>query len=1115
MPAQDVSVSAEFEPDAPSPTSVELSLKNATDVVQNIKEPAAEISVPLNVAMEWSDDDQTDTAEIKWTVTGVEGIDETAVTADAGNKTATLKIPAEVTKPGTISVKATVGKTESKELKIRLDGKLVETTGKTTKVYVAADTAVITSTANYSPFDLLSGETMTGAVNGKMDAFTELVVTRASSTGEKPYDYRATPMLDFDLTNANLTKLLEKAYSAELVITGAGGYEPQDGKGNARTTQNTASVIDVWAAGATKVSNNIAAIDGTFAPSFTYKYAAATDGKGKDISDQTGKINILSALKTGTNIKDNHLYVSIGEQKPSGYRTSIMSRENMKAGNRGAYIEIVEGNTVTFNATGITNANATLTIKNQAGDKTIGTVELENGKGTILLPAGTYKYSMGAGLYKEIEDAEFTVVDVDSDTPETNQVPVQIENNPASPASLKISYRTDAAQANTEVKSVDVTLSADKQFVNQEVTLDAKYFGTQLVDSGLAAKTEATNKFRAYTVTTGIDGGKVTLSETGEDGKLEVENKGGTFENTAIVVVDDTDDTAYYYYEDFSGLTANTLTAAGWTTNGTFTVKDDGEHKNVLVQTGDQKGAHATFKAGTFAATDISGNITFSADAVLKCPNTTKTLALTLYTAENWSGGSPNYGVVEDKSIFTLENAGTNYYSLNGEQITTEGLTVGDWFHIDADCDFTNKMVHVVIKSTDGNTTYYTGDVEMMDTSATAPMGMWFRSVGTPENVKFDNIKIKEYEGTIAKLNYLTVNTAPYAHVTLTGASGAVNKQADADINGKAVFKGTNTTLPVAEDYTVTATSDNKYLKETTTSGQSVAAATNTDVDLPMDFEDTYNNMLYGDDFEVYADKLTLISGESAGADDTTKASAPVVKGQGAKLGVWSLATQANLYDRLIVRGSAPAVAADKTNGPGCDPTLAKGKDLTMLDGNFLYASFFRTGDNDATVSSAVWEAKVNDEDNIDSIKLDVCLDGLMGNDIAKVGMNDVEFRYGDTTLFTLTANASGDGAALTNMGIKIGDTETVVSGEQGTWVHIEITGLTSETANVKVTKYDGTELGSETQNANVTVSGQSKSFTLNSVDKNSVGSMVKDKQTYAGAGIAIDNLEIYKAAGE
>ena len=57
------------------------------------------------------------------------------------------------------------------------------------------------------------------------------------------------------------------------------------------------------------------------------------------------------------------------------------------------------------------------------------------------------------------------------------------------------------------------------------------------------------------------------------------------------------------------------------------------------------------------------------------------------------------------------------------------------------------------------------------------------------------------------------------------------------------------------------------------------------------------------------------------------------------------------------------------------------------------------------------------------------------------------------------------------------------------------------------------TQLGSETKNANVTVSGQSKSFTLNSVNENSVGSMVKDKQTYAGAGIAIDNLEIYKAA--
>ncbi len=727
MPAKNVTVSATFEL---AIKSIAVAPETATDVVLN--KSAAEQKVKMTATAK--DADGADLDEAASAVTWSVEAGETGVTIDQA--TGELTIPAN--KTGKVTVTATSKIATEPAITgtavIRIDDDLVSTDPETKKttIYVAADTAVITNTSSYTPFELRSGEQMTGDANGKMDGFTELVVTRASSNNN--YDYRTTPMLDFDLSDANLSDLLSKAYSAELVVPGATGYE---GTNREREPKNTATIIDAWEPGATSVSGTIKALDDILTPQFKYTVSSSP----ADISAQKAKINILAALKEDANIKNNHLYVSIGE-KETGYRTSIMSRENMTDGNRGAYIEVQEGIELSVKYTDKESKPVTGLEVTVTGDadfsETVTTGD--DGVAKVIVPyakTGTYTFATSIGKY----NASNTEVQINEGT--AAQGNAQLTDNENPPATLKISYRTTATEKGTEVKSETITLTPQQSFVNQEITLDAKYLGTQLVETD-----DSTGKYYAYTVKTGIDGGKVKLAKTAEEGKLEVEDKDGTWENTAIVVVDDTDKTEYYYYEDFSGLTTETLAADSWEQHGgTSSISTDYTDATNFLNlycTGDE----AVERALTLG-TDASENLTVSYDALIASGQ--RSSELTLYSGnKTYFSGNSKYGI-DQGSILKINLADKNdtVATVNDIALTkdTNSLKANMWFHVDADLDFTTHMAKVTVKSYDLATTYYEGNVKMGDQTATGITGIYYRI--SKSTGKLDNIKIKKFDGSV------------------------------------------------------------------------------------------------------------------------------------------------------------------------------------------------------------------------------------------------------------------------------------------------------------------------------------------------------------------------------
>ncbi len=211
---------------------------------------------------------------------------------------------------------------------------------------------------------------------------------------------------------------------------------------------------------------------------------------------------------------------------------------------------------------------------------------------------------------------------------------------------------------------------------------------------------------------------------------------------TAVFAEAEYDPITYLFEEDFSYLTTTSLAANGWTSTnaqGNLTVENDTTDGigNYL-----RFGANSSSRGGTknFASqlTDESG-LVFSTTIKFNKANTDPNEFAVHGGNITYNDNNINYGCTGGYILY-LHQTTAGAVTVNGQATSMPDNT---WATVTAVCDFTTHTVDVDITSLDGSTSYYSGTVDMADTSATGISGLYYKfgrqSYGV---VSLDNIKI-------------------------------------------------------------------------------------------------------------------------------------------------------------------------------------------------------------------------------------------------------------------------------------------------------------------------------------------------------------------------------------
>ena len=210
----------------------------------------------------------------------------------------------------------------------------------------------------------------------------------------------------------------------------------------------------------------------------------------------------------------------------------------------------------------------------------------------------------------------------------------------------------------------------------------------------------------------------------------------------AAFKVAEVDPIEYLFKEDFSKLTTSTLSANDWSSpdaQDNMTIQYDSEKKlgNYLRYGGNtnSRGASKTFDS---LYTSDKG-LVFSIDVKFNKANTDPNEIAVHGGNITYNSNNINYGCTGGYILHIVQsNAGA--VTINGQDTSIPDNT---WFTVIAVCDFTNHTVDVTVTSFDGNTTYFSGTVNMDDTSATGIKGMYFKYGRlTGGVISMDNIKI-------------------------------------------------------------------------------------------------------------------------------------------------------------------------------------------------------------------------------------------------------------------------------------------------------------------------------------------------------------------------------------
>ena len=210
---------------------------------------------------------------------------------------------------------------------------------------------------------------------------------------------------------------------------------------------------------------------------------------------------------------------------------------------------------------------------------------------------------------------------------------------------------------------------------------------------------------------------------------------------TAVFEEAEYDPITYLFKEDFSYLTTTSLAANGWVckdAQNLLTVKNDASENigNYLDSTMSDK-SRGTLKDFGSILTDDSG-LAVTMDFKLGTPNKDSNQIVLHGGNISYSDGNSNYGAV-DGTVIILEQGSNGAITLNGSSTT---IPAGAWVSMTAVCDFTAHTADVTITSLDGSTPYYSGTVNMADTSATGLEGIYLRAGRNYGAISLDNIKI-------------------------------------------------------------------------------------------------------------------------------------------------------------------------------------------------------------------------------------------------------------------------------------------------------------------------------------------------------------------------------------
>ena len=252
----------------------------------------------------------------------------------------------------------------------------------------------------------------------------------------------------------------------------------------------------------------------------------------------------------------------------------------------------------------------------------------------------------------------------------------------------------------------------------------------------------------------------VTLTATANEGyELLAWRKDGSNENfaftseitvrahdtakfTAVFTVSEPDKYNYLYHETFKTLTTSTLAANGWGSanqQSAMTVEYD---ENSSLGNYLRFGANTNSRGGekSFGETYTSDNgLVYAMNIKFTKANIDPNEFAVHSGNMTYNDGNKNYGCTGGYVLY-LKQTKDGAITANGQTTT---IPNNEWVSVVAVCDFTTHKVNVVAKSLDSSKTYFDGEVDMADTSATGLSGLYCKyGKSSGGSVSMDNIEI-------------------------------------------------------------------------------------------------------------------------------------------------------------------------------------------------------------------------------------------------------------------------------------------------------------------------------------------------------------------------------------
>ena len=206
------------------------------------------------------------------------------------------------------------------------------------------------------------------------------------------------------------------------------------------------------------------------------------------------------------------------------------------------------------------------------------------------------------------------------------------------------------------------------------------------------------------------------------------------------------DPITYMFKESFSTLTTDSLAASGWKSpnaQGNMTVENDptdgiGNYMRFGANS-NSRGAAKAFDEKYLASASTENKIAYQMDIRFNAANTDPN-EFALHSGNIvYNSNNINYGCTGGYVLF-FKQANNGAVTVNDAATDIPNNT---WAHVSAVLDYTTHKADVTVTSLDGAASYYSGTVDMADTTADGIAGVYYKFGRTSGGaVSVDNFKI-------------------------------------------------------------------------------------------------------------------------------------------------------------------------------------------------------------------------------------------------------------------------------------------------------------------------------------------------------------------------------------